>query len=160
MLSVILKLGEDLIDELYSDIEQDFLAFIIMEALYNVIRDLPSSFIDYTKVVTSAEEYMDDPDTNLMVSQDLLADVMRNMDIADGEDVESELYKEQLPEMLSMVSAKLCLAAELITTHNDITELAAIGNVLSQPGMKENLHFSTTHLNDRIMFMLSSPLEI
>lgn len=158
MRSIILKLGDDFVDELYSDIEQDFLAFIIMEALFNVVRDIPGSIENYTKVITTPEEYMEDPDTNLMISQDLLAEVMKSMDIKDGEDITSESYQQNHPEMLSVISAKLCLAVDMITTNNDIVELTTIGEVLSEPGIKENLHFSTTHLGDRIMFMISGPV--
>lgn len=154
MKSIIISLGDSSRDEIYSDMSEDFVAFIIMEAIFNVVRDIPNAIKNYTLVIDTPEEYADDPDTNLMISVDVLTDVMKTMDAASGVDTEDPEYLGNLSEMISLVSAKLCLTAEAITLNNDVASLMAINDMLSMPEFSTNLNFSTTHLGDRVMFML------
>lgn len=155
MKSIIINLGDSVRDEIYSDMSEDFVAFIIMEAIFNVVRDIPNAVKLYTLVVDTPEEYADDPDTNLMVSMDLLTEVMKSMDATSGVDTDAPDYHKNLSEMISMVSAKLCLAAEAITVNNDITTLMAINDTLNAPEFNKKLNFSTTHLGERVMFLLT-----
>lgn len=157
MKSFIIALGDSEREELYSDMHEDLVAFIIMEAVFNVVRDIPSAVRAYTLVVDTAEEYADDPDTNLMVSVDFLTDVMKGLDAKAGVDVEAPDYLGNLKEMISVVSAKLCIAAETITVNNDIVILMSINETLNSPEFLDQLNFTTTHLGNKVMFTLSGP---
>lgn len=149
------NLGPGAQEELYADINEDFLAFVILEALFNVVRCIPASVRLYSSVVDIAEEYIEDPETELFVSAEFLSHIMREMDAKTGVDIESEQYNENFDELMSAVKAKLAQAAEAISTNNDIVMLMAINDVLSAPELSLKLNFSTTHLGDKVMFMFS-----
>lgn len=155
MQSVIVNLGPGAQEELYADINEDFLAFVILEALFNVVRHIPASVRQYTSVLNLAEEYIEDPETELFVSAEFLAHIMREMDAKTGVDTESEEYNKNFDELMSAVKAKLAQAADAISNNNDLVMLMAINDVLSKPELSIKLNFSTTHLGDKVMFMFS-----
>lgn len=155
MKSVIVNLGPSAREELYADINEDFLAFVILEALFNVVRCIPASVKLYSNVIDIAEEYIEDPETELFVSAEFLSHVMREMDAKTGVNTESEEYNANFDELMSAVKAKLAQAADAISNNNDIVMLMAINDVLSTPELSLKLNFSTTHLGDKVMFMFS-----
>jgi hypothetical protein len=160
MKSLTINLNPATRGELYSDIHEDFLAFILIEALYNVVKDIPSAMSLYMPVVDDPETYADDPDSNLMASIEFLMEVMKEMDEKTGTDITTPEYLANLPEFVSFVTMKLCLAVETISQFNDMATLMVLGDMLRTPEYTAKLNFSTTHMGNKVMFMLSGLIDL
>lgn len=155
MKAIILNLNPETRKELYEDISEDLLAFIIMEALFNVVKDIPNTMSMYMQAVDDPETYAEDPDSNLMSSIEFLMEVMKEHDAKSGVDVDSQLYLDGLADTQSFISTKLCNAVEAISQFNDLVVFSAAAETLCLPEFSTNLNFSTTHLGDKVMFLLN-----
>lgn len=161
MKSLTINLNPATREELYADVSPDFLAFILMEALFNVVKDLPNAMAVYMPVVDDPEVYMDDPESNVMASLEFLMEVMKEMDAKTGVDVTDEVYLNDIATVhTAWVTTKLCLAIETVSQFNDLATLMVLGDMLRLPEFMAKLNFSTTHLGDKVMFMLSGVIDL
>lgn len=160
MKSVTINLNPETRVELYEDMHPDFVAHILMEALFNVVQDIPNTMSMYLPVVDDANEYAEDPDSKVMASVEFLLEMAKGEDAAKGADVTSEEYLAALPEFQSFITLKLCDAIEAIAQFNDIAMLMAIGDLLRLPEFTAKLNFSTTHLGDKVVFVLSGLIDL
>lgn len=161
MKSLTINLNPATREELYADVSPDFLAFILMEALFNVVKDLPNAMSLYMPVVDDPETYADDPDSNVMASLEFLMEVMKEMDAKTGVDVTDSLYLTDIATVhTSWVTTKLCMAIESVSQFNDLAVLMVLGDLLRLPEYVAKLNFSTTHLGDTVLFVLSGALDL
>ncbi|MNR53516.1 hypothetical protein D3C85_1735460 [compost metagenome] len=58
------------------------------------------------------------------------------------------------------VTTKLCLAIETVSQFNDLATLMVLGDMLRLPEFMAKLNFSTTHLGDKVMFLLSGAIDL
>lgn len=154
MRSIVLHLNPATRDELYSDIHQDFLAFVIMEALCNVVGNIPQ-VLELFSVVDDTTEYLEDPDCNLAASCEYLKEIMIQSDARDGVNTDSPNY--DIDAYMSEIGVKLATAVESIAQFNDPLVLASLAEFFGTPGLKEKVNFSTFHLGDVVMFMVNEP---
>lgn len=155
MKSVTINLNPETREELYSDIDPDFLAHILIEGLVNVVQDLPNAMAMFLPVVDDSNEYAEDPDSNIMASVEYLLEVLKTEDANKGVDVTSDEYVNSLSEFQSFITVKLCDAIESIMQFNDTAVLMAIGDLMRTPGFQAKLNFSATHLGNTVLFVLS-----
>jgi hypothetical protein len=160
MKSLTINLNPATREELYADIHPDFLAHILMEALYNVTLDIPNTMAMYVPVVDDANEYAEDPDSNVMASVEFLMEVLKGEDTKNGVDVTTPDYLEKIGEYQNFISYKLCNAIESIAQFNDLAVLMVVNTMLNLPEFKAKLNFSTTHLGDKVVFVLSGLIDL
>lgn len=152
MKNIVLHLNPATREELYSDIHPDFLAFVLMEAVCNVVGNIPVA-LEMHAVVDDTTEYLDDPDCNLAASCEYLKEVMVRWDAGDGVQVTSPGY--DINAYMTEISVKLATAVESIAQFNDPLVLASLGEFFMTPGVKEKVNFSTFHLGNVVMFMIA-----
>jgi hypothetical protein len=153
MKSIIVKLNPSTQEELYSDISPDLLAFILLEAVINVVNELPVPARAKT-LDEQVAEAMDDTDTQLMVSVENLVTILIEHDEKNGVDTNAPQYN--IDEFNEHVSQKLFAAMESIGTVNDVADLATISAVLNSPELVNNMSFTATHLGDKVLFTLGA----
>lgn len=153
MKTIILKLDPLTREELYADIAEELLAFIILEAVINVVNELPRPL----RAMTPEEQLadcMDDTDTQLVSSVETLVSILIDHDEKNGAD--EQMLQHNREEFTEQVSQKLYAAMESIATSNDVSELTAINQALNAPEVANHLSFCATHLGDRVLFTLGS----
>lgn len=160
MKNVTISLNPATREELYADIHADFLAQILMEALFNVVQNIPTAMAMYLPVVDDAIEYAEDPDSKIMESVEYLMEMVKQEDALKGVLVDDPSYLVSLNEHQTFVTYKLCNAIEAIAQFNDMGMLMAVGDILRLPEYQAKLNFSTTHLGDRVMFMISGLIDL
>ena len=153
MKTIILKLDASTRDELYADISEELLAFIILEAVINVVNELPRPIRPMTPEEQLADA-MDDSDTQLFSSVETLVSILIDHDEKNGAD--PQMLNHNMDEFTEQVSQKLFAAMESIAASNDVSELAAISYALNAPELATHLNFCATHLGDRVLYTLGS----
>ena len=160
MKSITLNLNPETREELYADIHPDFLAQILMEALFNVVQNIPNTMAMYLPVIDDAVEYAEDPDSKVMESVEYLLEMAKNEDALRGVLVDTPEYQVSLNEYQNFITYKLCNAIESIAQFNDMGMLMVVGDMLRLPEFQAKLNFSTTHLGDKVLFMLSGLIDL
>ena len=160
MKGVTLNLNPATREELYADIHPDFLAQILMEALFNVVQNIPNTMAMYLPVIDDAVEYAEDPDSKVMESVEYLLEMAKNEDALRGVLVDTPEYQVSLNEYQNFITYKLCNAIESIAQFNDMGMLMVVGDMLRLPEFQAKLNFSTTHLGDKVLFMLSGLIDL
>jgi len=153
MKTIIVKLDPLTREELYADISPDLLAFILLEAVVNVVNELPMPIRALSPEEQLADA-MDDTDSQLAVSIENLVGILIDYDEKNGVDTNSPQYS--IEEFSEFVSNKLYAAMESINSSNDITELAVITSVLNSEELINNLTFTATHLGEQVLFTLGN----
>lgn len=151
MKTIIVKLDPLTREELYADISPDLLAFILLEAVVNVVNELPMPIRALSPEEQLADA-MDDTDSQIAVSIENLVGILIDYDEKNG--VDTPQYS--IEEFNEFVSNKLYAAMESINSSNDITELAVITSVLNSEELINNLTFTATHLGDQVLFTLGN----
>lgn len=152
MKALILRLDPLTRDELYSDISDMFMDFVMVEAIFNVLNDFitrPGSFLD---AISDAEYYKNDPECCLAASTELLMDVLKEMDKQDGVDITSPEY--DLETFSGWVTDKLCLAISSITTANKPMEFMSMHQLLEDPALSQRMKVTGRHLGNTVVLMI------
>lgn len=152
MKALILRLDPLTRAELYSDISDMFMDFVMVEAIFNVLNDFisrPDTFMD---ACSDQEYYKNDPECCLAASTELLMDVLKEMDKQDGVDITSPEY--DLSTFSGWVTDKLCLAISSITTANKPMEFMAMHTILEDPALSQRLQVRGKHLGNTVVLML------
>lgn len=152
MLSFILKLDPETREELYSDVALEFLDLIMMEAIF-VIFQMANPY-DYP-LLDDIEFLADDPDSQFEASVEYLLAVLAEKNPLDGVQLSNTDLVEYAPEYRDAIMIKLGAAVDAINAMNDPSEMAAIKNILSQPGFQKRFKFSSLHLKDRVVYSIS-----
>jgi hypothetical protein len=153
MLSFILKLDPETREELYSDVAVEFLDLIMLEAIF-VIFQMANPY-DYP-LVDDIEYLADDPDSQFEASVEYLLGVLAETNPMDGVLTPNvEDLVEYDPGYRDAIMIKLGAAVDAINAMNDPSEMAAIKNILSQPGFQKRFKFNSLHLNDRVVYSIS-----
>lgn len=143
-------LNKDLKEELYSDIDPNFLAFVMLEGIYNVVSNpelIP------LRVMDDSSYLCDDPDSFFDNSVTYLLDILAEHDQAAGILAQGELY-EFNSEQHEFLCRKLHEAMACIQYANSLLDLAVIRETLSNPIYARHLVFTAKHFNDRVFFTL------
>jgi len=150
MLSFILKLDPETREELYSDVALEFLDLIMLEGIF-VIFQMANPY-DYP-LVDDIEYLADDPDSQFEASVEYLLGVLADQNPLDGViTLNNPELVEYDPGYREAIMIKLGAVVDAINLMNDPSEMAAIKNILSQPGFQKRFSFSSLHLKDRVVF--------
>ena len=154
MKTFILKLDPVTLDELYDDISPDFLAFILVEAIFNLVQfDTPPTEMTPEDVLY----HCDDPDSQFESSVELLLEILKR---DSGEDVDGEALETCYnSEYYDMVATKLAHCMDSVRTANDFSELTAIGFLFQSPEYSSSFKFTSTHIKNQVIFCLSGGSE-
>lgn len=153
MKSVIINLDPDTRAELYADVSNTLMDFILIEALTIALKDYSSSVETLQDAIADPEYYKNDPDTNIEQSIELLLDVLKELDRQDGEDVESPFY--DVSSYSDWLRDKLCLAISSITDANTPLDFMMLNDVLTLPELSKQFNFQGKHLNNRVVMLLT-----
>jgi len=141
-------LHPDLKEELYSDIDENFLAFVMLEAIYNVVSNpelIP------LRVMDDSSHLCDDPDSYFDNSVTYLLDILADHDKEKGVLQDGELY-EFNSEQHEVLCNKLHEAMACIQYANSLLDLTVIRDALSQPQYARHMVFTAKHYPDRVFF--------
>lgn len=157
MKSINLRLDPDTREELYSDIHEAVIDFILLEALVVIVNDFTSNEEKLKEAIDDPEYYLNDPDANISASVEYLLDVLKTVDELDGTDVNSPDYNIQ--EHSGWISDKLILAINSITAANPAIELLTIDQFLKDPSLLQGMTVKGTHLNNLVVLMVSPTVK-
>ena len=152
----ILKLKPELTEELFADISSEFLSFVIIEALFNIVQC--DTVAGNSSIVDDPIFYCDDPDRPFDDSVAHLLQVMADQDKMSGVVLPGEFY-EYNSEFHEQICNRLSKAIDVIRDSNDYCELFMIRQVFRKPEYQTQLNFATTYYSGRVVFSLSSPLS-
>lgn len=160
MRTMIVKLNPLTREELYADISPDLLAFILLEAVTNVVNELPVPVRAMSPEEQLADA-MDDTDSQMATSIENLVGILIEHDEKNGVDTNSPLYN--IEEFSESVTQKLYAAMESVAASNDVAELSCISEALTAAEMSAglilgaaHLVFTATHLGDQVLFTLGT----
>jgi len=162
MKSLTIALDPDSREELYADVSDMLMDFIVIEAVGIIIKDFRKRYapgIEALAQLSEAaqlEEFTFDPEEDIANSVELLVDVLKEMDIQDGNDFESPGFVED--DYSDFLRDKLALAISSITAANSVGDFMIMEDILNDPAFSQRIDFRGKHLNNVVMMFISGPL--
>ena len=148
----ILHLDPDTREDLYADVNPIFLDFVFLEALFNVVHDATTN-PDHFWEACEDDFNATDSEGVFANSIELLMDILKEFDRADGEPVDSPDYC--LWEYQSAVEEKLALAISSITAFNSRDLFMSVRAMLGDPALCKHVAVKATHLGNTVVLYLS-----
>jgi len=150
MHSFILKLNAETRDELYADIGIEFMGFILIEAIHNILVAGQPGVLeiedDLTRIHKTDESQFD-------VSVDYLIDIVQEFNEANGIVLSDEYYRFN-SEYHDQFATKLADAIVSIEDSNDFTEIMALQPTFNDPAIVKGFKFTAYHYPDRVLFLV------
>jgi len=128
-------------DELYSDISEEFLSIVLLEAIINVVKNPNESF----DIIDDPAFYCDHPESEFADSVLYLLDVLTERARQDGVLKDDEAYDENSPEH-AVVCYKLSESMAALQAGNNPLDLMMIQQVLENPSNSQHTAFTSYHL--------------
>lgn len=162
MTTFVLQIDPETKEELYSDVGEAFVGFILIEALYNILLvqrpgilgvldqiEFPIDLPEEHPEKGLAESVAAEIDTSV----EYLLGVLKGMDQAVGTYLPEEFY-EFGSDYYEIVHSKLSMAIVAIEDHNQPSQLHALHQVFNSEKYMEGFSFKVVHYADRIVVVL------
>lgn len=143
---LIVKLDPDTREELYSDIHENLLDFVLLEALTMAGKEMTENKEAMLEAAGDDFYHLNDPELNMDDAIKAVIDVMIETDRLGGMDVSAETYDTD--EHYKFVSDKLMLALASITHANNVGEVINLYNVITSAKFIPGIHVKGTHLGN------------
>lgn len=156
MKTLILKLDPATREELYSDMGEPFMDFVLMEAVYNILGGYQASSTHWMDAIHDTEYYLNDPDAGMAASVETLLDALKTMEEGEGvlgTDTDEYVYDLEANHA-PWVSDKLALAVASLSTANNPDEFMLLFSILADPGLSRRFSFHGRHLGNMVVMML------
>lgn len=137
-------------EELYSDVSNDFVGFLVIEAIMNV---LVAQAPDAVSVLENAERITEFSENQLDTSAEYMLEVAQTLDKANGITIDSANY-DYNSDNHEMAVQRLNLAIHSIEAANDISVILGLSNIFTDPSIVSGFHFNAIHGKDCIVYCL------
>lgn len=148
MKTFILKLDPQLREELYTDISENFIGYVLIEAIFNIIQ-APSPF-----ALEDVDYHPNDPDSTFETSVEYLLNILEKFF---PEDV---MLDEEEDDMLASldhhtwIGQTLSTAINCVNNANDYLTLFSVSGLLLSPEYMESYNFGARHLDTQVIFSI------
>lgn len=148
MQTFILKLDPALKDELYSDVPIDFLGYVFIEAVFNLVQT-PSPV-----AVGEVDYHPNDPDSAFETSVEYLLSILEKFFPEDvhPEDDENDVILSL--ENHAWLGQTLSTAINSINNTNDFLWLTTVSELLLSPEYRTSYSFGAKHLENQVIFSI------
>lgn len=143
---LIVKLDPDTREELYADIHENLLDFVLLEALTIAGKEMTENKEAVMEAAGDDFYHLNDPELNMDDAVKAVIDVMMEVDRLAGMDVSAETYDTD--EQYKFISDKLMLAVASVTAANKVGEILNLYSVISQTKFVPGIHVKGTHLGN------------
>lgn len=150
MHNFVVKIDPNTREELYSDVSNDFVGFLVIEAIMNV---LVAAAPDAVSVLESIERVNEFPENQLDVSAEYMLEVAKSLDQANGITIDDANYGYN-SDNHEMAVSRLNLAIHSIEAVNDISVILGLSSVFNDPSIVSGFHFNAIHGKDCIVYCL------
>jgi hypothetical protein len=153
-----LKLDKSQLEELSSDISQEFLGFVLIEAVQLTAQEF---FLNAGELVEvdDAVYRCDDPDSGFDAAVQHLLLICSEADQSNGVMLPGEFH-EYSSDAHEQICEKLSLALASIRDNNGITELVAINGLLTEAQYAVGYAFVVNYYEDRVVFSITPTLFV
>lgn len=162
MPAFVLELDADTREELYSDVSEVFMGFILIEALFNILKagvnNVTQLLDDLDNLIEAAEEdpykpIADRLELQMEHSLEYLLDVQRRSDEELGMMLDKSYYAYN-SDHYTNIQFKLITAIQSIEESNDYFQLQSLNKVFQDPDLVNGFGFSMTHYLDRVVVLV------
>ena len=155
MHNFVVKLDPTTLEELYSDVSNDFVGFLVIEAIMNI---LVAAAPDAVSVLESAEFVNEYPENQLDTSAEYMLEVSQSLDKACGITIDSANY-DYNSDNHELAVSRLNLAIHSIEAANDISVILGLSSVFFDPSIVSGFHFNAIHGKSCIVYCLYGHAE-
>jgi len=155
MHNFVVKIDPSTQEELYSDVSNDFVGFLVIEAIMNI---LVAAAPDAVSVLESAEFVNEYPENQLDTSAEYMLEVTKSLDQANGITIDEANYGYN-SDNHEMAVSRLNLAIHSIEAANDISTILGLGSVFTDPAIVSGFHFNAIHGKGCIVYCLYGHAE-
>lgn len=150
MHNFVIRLRPDTKAELYSDVSDSLMGFILIEAILIILVAGKPGALDALEDAEREQEY---PENQFDVSMDYLMEVNETLNMEAGVFLNPVEYEPN-----SDIHAQMCLkltdTIESVEDANDISELLALKSVFYDPMIVDGFKFVAMHYPDRVSFCI------
>jgi hypothetical protein len=150
MHNFVVRLDHAAKEELYSDISDEFMGFILIEAIMIILAAGKPGAMNTLDDQERIQEY---PEHQFDVSIDYLLEVIEQINVECGVFLPKEEY-ECNSDIHGRICTKLADAIEIIEAKNDIGETLALRFVFEDPLVAQGFKFVAMHYPDRVAFCI------
>lgn len=155
MHNFVVKIDPATQEELYSDVSNDFVGFLVIEAIMNI---LVAAAPDAVSTLESAEFVNEYPENQLDTSAEYMLEVTKSLDQANGITIDNANY-DYNSDNHELAVSRLNLAIHSIEAANDISTILGLSGIFSDPSIVSGFHFNAIHGKGCIVYCLYSHQE-
>jgi hypothetical protein len=167
MTTFVLEINPETREELYSDIGEVFIGFVLIEALHNILLvkrpgilgvldqiEFPLDLPDDHPEIGLAENVGMEVDTSV----EYLLEILKGLDVAVGAILPDDDY-EYGSYYYEIVMQKLAIAITSIEECNQPSQLHSLSEIFGSPKYASGFSFKVVHYPDRVVVVLSPKMN-